>query len=560
MNTLLLLHMSLLSSPPAHACGGFFCNNLNRVDQAGESIIFGVDEEAAQVTMHVQVAYEGEADEFSWVVPVRGVPEVFLSTSTLFAELPRMATPGYRTEIDNGVCSLREDSGWAPDYGSDSGWGLGDTGYTGGTYTGGSAGDDVEVLAEATVGAYETVTLAAEDADVLVAWLQDNGYDVPDTLSTALAPYLGAGLNLLALRLNKNGDAGYLSPLGLTYAGTRPAVPLTLTAVAAQPDMPLDVYVFGNSRAVPTSYLHVDLNPMAIDYWSGGDNLDDVIRRAADEAGGRAFATELVMPRGELDQFLWRRTMFDPEPLRTISDPERWIESLDVYGFEATNEVLQVLRTHLPVPRDLAHLETSVYDCPSCYGDPFAGIDFDPSAAVDDLITFEVEPREAAQDMLLDHSTLTRLRSAMSPDEMTVDPVFSIATSAPEFGDLSLLEVNRQCETSKMFANEAPQQLVYPFDVTITIPSDKELDTLGQTPFEYVQTLLDSTALLIEQFDDEGGSTTVVDNTFTAGSALPEPSSSRGGCGCTTSVSPLGGATGVMGLVLALAGLRRRRR
>ncbi len=44
-------------SSVAWACGGFVCDPAQPVDQAGEEVIFSVDEAADRVTMHVRVAY-----------------------------------------------------------------------------------------------------------------------------------------------------------------------------------------------------------------------------------------------------------------------------------------------------------------------------------------------------------------------------------------------------------------------------------------------------------------------------------------------------------------------
>ena len=47
----------------AQACGGFFCNQAEPIDQAGEEILFAVDGDAGTTEMHVKVQYEGPASE-----------------------------------------------------------------------------------------------------------------------------------------------------------------------------------------------------------------------------------------------------------------------------------------------------------------------------------------------------------------------------------------------------------------------------------------------------------------------------------------------------------------
>ena len=61
----------LLSASPALACGGLFCARIP-VDQTGEKILFAAD--GQNVTAHVQIAYKGEAKDFSWILPVPTPP------------------------------------------------------------------------------------------------------------------------------------------------------------------------------------------------------------------------------------------------------------------------------------------------------------------------------------------------------------------------------------------------------------------------------------------------------------------------------------------------------
>ena len=48
----------------------------------------------------------------------------------------------------------------------------------------------------------------------------------------------------------------------------------------------MEAYLLSDGLGVPTSYLHVQINEAAIDWWTAGSNYGDVITQAADEAGG----------------------------------------------------------------------------------------------------------------------------------------------------------------------------------------------------------------------------------------------------------------------------------
>ena len=87
-------------SQPAAACGGFFCNTSDPIDQAAERIVFAHDEEAGEVEAHVQIFFSGSAEEFAWVVPVPDVPELFPSSDDVLTLLDSVTKPQFRVEVD----------------------------------------------------------------------------------------------------------------------------------------------------------------------------------------------------------------------------------------------------------------------------------------------------------------------------------------------------------------------------------------------------------------------------------------------------------------------------
>ncbi|MFT4626746.1 MAG: hypothetical protein ACI8PZ_005424, partial [Myxococcota bacterium] len=495
----------VLAQVAAHACGGFFCNQATPVDQSGEVIVFGVDEAADTVTMHVQVSYRGPAEEFSWVLPVRGVPDIFLSHSALFDDLPT-ATPRFFTVTT-------DDSRCVGDFGDADTDSDADSDADADTDTDSDTDVDVvTVLAHDLVGPYDITTVAADDADALVDWLQDNAYDVPDNLVDVLAPYIADDQNFVALKLRKDASTGALSPLALRYSGTTPAVPLTLTRVAAEPDMPLNVYLVGEHRGVPLSFLHVQLNPLAIDYWRGGANLDEAITRAADEAGGQAFVTDDVSSTGTVSRLFYSEGRFDLDGLRNAPTAPDLVDRLPEAGFAFNDEVMAVLRTEYPVPDGFPGRPESFYTNPSDWREWWVDTPFDGDAVVDALEAVEVEPRRQIQAMFDANRTITRLRSSVSPEEMTADPTFGFNPDLPTFDDLGTVNQIRLCTNLETRAYTANQKLRFPSDITVVVPSQAELDRAGQTPYDYLQAADPPAALIIEQLAEAGLGTVLIDN------------------------------------------------
>ena len=87
--------LTLALTMPSAACGGLFCNVLQPVVQDAERIVFAIDEGQRTIDMHVQISYDGEADEFAWIIPVPERPELFLSNQFLFDSLAVSAAPRF---------------------------------------------------------------------------------------------------------------------------------------------------------------------------------------------------------------------------------------------------------------------------------------------------------------------------------------------------------------------------------------------------------------------------------------------------------------------------------
>ena len=107
--------LSLLLLPqPAHACGGMFCDAVIPVDQAAERIVFTLD--GTTVVTEVQITYQGQDDDFAWIVPVPAEPELFISNDALFTRLANATVPTYTLQTDNeggsGIgCAFAAESG-----------------------------------------------------------------------------------------------------------------------------------------------------------------------------------------------------------------------------------------------------------------------------------------------------------------------------------------------------------------------------------------------------------------------------------------------------------------
>lgn len=268
----LLLFVLLILSRPVLACGGLFCQNTP-VDQNAERIIFTQNGNGT-VSAIVQIQYTGFAEDFSWILPIPApiaaedlqVPEtgeaafLELETATNPVIIPP-PVPDNCAEIDMVLSE------------SDSG---------------------VEVFATGEVGPYSFDVIGSEDPTALIKWLRDHQYMVTEAMEPLINVYVQEQFAFLAMRLLPDEGVQDIQPIKLTYPSERPMIPLRLTAVAANPDMVVLVWIFGQSQAVPVNYAHMEIpNDDLIFYYPfGGNNYRQALSDNANKHDGRAFVTE----------------------------------------------------------------------------------------------------------------------------------------------------------------------------------------------------------------------------------------------------------------------------
>lgn len=547
----------------AQACGGFFCST-ERIDQSKERIVFGIDNDKGEVTSHVQIFFEGEADEFAWVVPVPSDPDIGLSSDSLFTQLEWRTAPTFNLEWQEvGDCV------W--DYwGRGGGFGAPEAFDTTASVEEDGASNDVVVVAERQVGPYDQVTLQASDAGALLTWLQDNDYDIPDEVGKNLQPYVAERSFFVALKLTNDSDAGDIAPIRMTYKADAAMIPLVLTAIAATPDMRLQPYVFSDKRAVPDNYLHVQINEAAIDWLGWGSNYDDVITKAANEAGGQAFATDYAGPTEPFRGMLYEESRFDLDALRNTSDPGQFVSMMLGQGFPRSMQVQGIIREFIPMPQaavDAGIDEQWFYNCLGCHPEYVAMVDFDPSAMVAALEERVVVPLRDAEALFTDHSYLTRMTSSMSPEEMTLDPYFVLNPDMPEVANNRMATLVVDCGDG-MNLSEANRTIVLEDGREILVPPEAWFWENNVSTLDFVADLDETAAMVIEKTSATGVAEILSDQSSFIDEAIDdhnsrvrellgieEPTDGQG-CGCASST---GGLPFLPGFAL-LFGLVRRRR
>jgi len=548
-----VLSLALLSSllglaaapPTARACGGLFCNGAQPVNQSAERILFAENGDGT-VTAVIEILYEGPSEKFSWVLPVPGEPVVGISSTTALDRLQAQTNPQYQLQTSFAECG---DDG---DRATSSRGGPGSLNAGAGSEQGG-----VNVLAAGTVGPfdYQLIGVDAElpdPADAAVMWLEKEGYDVTALGPAVLGPYLANGLNLIAFRLNKSSMTGSIRPITITYESERPFIPIRPTAVAANDDMGVMVWVAAGKRAIPDNYKALELNEALIDWFNPMSTYNDVVSAAANEAGGQGFVTEFAGATSPLDGIIVQD--FESQQWQRIATQTSLSVLLTEFlgtfrGWDGVNDALAATVT-LPAGVSIEDF----LGCTQCYmQDPAFKADVD--AVRKELFEKVFKPMADTEALLQSRPYVTRLYTTMSAKEMTLDPAFNFNGDLGDFSNIHVATRTFGCDESWKI-ELAQGDVVYGEPGAVWPTEDMD----GQPA-----------ALRIMQLSATGKGTVVKDNTKRVTQLLKQSDSGNsarfnGGDNDGCHVAQPGGswpAHGAVALVLLAAaclGFRRRRR
>jgi len=398
---------------PASACGGLFCQNIP-VDQAGEQILFHEDGE--HITAMVRILYEGNAEDFSWVVPVPSTPELSTGADAFFDELDNSTQPIFTlNRSGDGGCPIEFTDG----------------GITAGAISSPVAeadNDGVTIEQELSVGPFEIQVLSSTNPDELATWLEDNEYDLSSRGRELIAPYVNDGMKFVAAKLRSGQPTGSIQPLIMKYKSNKPMVPIRLTAVAAMEDMGVLVWLVSDARGVPDNYLHVVPNYTKLNWFTGPRNAygsyQSLITDAMNEAGGQGFATDFA---GKIDSsitaFMSTAEALDSElaELDKLSINSDFLATL--YSNRFSEAVQQIYSQYLPLPQGQ---DASIYANALALMSTYTSNELAEARTQirQAFVDVEIEPLRASTALLPEGRYLTRLYTTLSADEMTVDPSF----------------------------------------------------------------------------------------------------------------------------------------
>ena len=214
----------------ADGCFVFVWNKQKDINEPTQKAILLHDQGREDLVL--QVKYEGPAEDFGWLVPVPGLPEVRKGSMECFYELSRLTQERWSDRQDQSRATL----GAAEE----------------------SRAGRVKVIEIKTVGAYEVAVLSSGNAASLAEWLEANHFVFPKDKQGLLDSYVQKHWYFVAVRINPEGSGfalksgpqkkaaiapstrsklakGELHPLVLSFPSAKCVFPLAISAVNGKP-------------------------------------------------------------------------------------------------------------------------------------------------------------------------------------------------------------------------------------------------------------------------------------------------------------------------------------
>jgi MYXO-CTERM domain-containing protein len=285
------LALSLSEIRDAAACGGCFGPPPEQESEAtqvtGHRMILSVSK--TQTTLWDQITYSGAPSSFGWVLPIKGMVDVGLSSDALFQNLD--------ADTQVTVTSPQINCPPPPFCGGSGATGSGDFGE--GTGGGGGGGPPpVTVTAQAVVGPYETVQLHSTDPAALKTWLSDHGYNLPVDVAPVIDAYVGDGFDFLALKLVPGQGISAMRPVRVTSQGASPVLPLRMVAAGTGAITPVTLYVLAEGRYEPSNMpsFSITSDQVVWNWDSQSSNYAALKQAGFDQSQGKAWLVEAGEP------------------------------------------------------------------------------------------------------------------------------------------------------------------------------------------------------------------------------------------------------------------------
>lgn len=263
----------------AHACGGCFAPTGQPSVVTAHRMVVALN--ATETTLWDQFEYNGDPEDFVWVLPIanhEGV-EIELADQAFFLYLQERTTVTLQGPAP-------------PSRGGSGGFGCGSSNAA--LAPSADMTSEVEVYSQGVVGPYETLVLGSDSGMSLVDWLQANGYAVSDALVPTIMHYIERDMDFVVLRLTPNAGVNQIQPVRVTTPGLSMTFPLRMISAGAGVDVSLELYVIAEGRYEAQNFPNAEIHELELVFdWSDQTFDYDVVREdKLAQDGGRTWLTE----------------------------------------------------------------------------------------------------------------------------------------------------------------------------------------------------------------------------------------------------------------------------
>ncbi|MEP7122980.1 MAG: DUF2330 domain-containing protein [Byssovorax sp.] len=288
-----VLALGLSHANDASACGGCFheppIQQSETTQVTGHKMILSVSK--TQTSLWDQVSYMGEPASFAWVLPIKGMVDIGLSSDALFQSLENAT----QVNIESPTITC-----YPPPFcsGAFTGAGAGSGGPGSGSGGGASQPPPVTVIAQSVVGPYETVQLQSADPAALTTWLTSHNFVIPDDVKPIISAYVAEGFDFLALKLVPGKAVTSMRPVRVTMPGASPVLPLRMVAAGTGVTTPVSLFVMAEGRYeasnMPDFVIHQE--QLVWDWDTMSSNYSMLKKTTFDASQGQAWLVEAGEP------------------------------------------------------------------------------------------------------------------------------------------------------------------------------------------------------------------------------------------------------------------------
>ena len=269
---------TLLHHGAADACGGCFHPPTSSTVVSGHRMALSVSMQ--RTVLWDQIEYQGNPEEFSWVLPIKPGARI------------EEADPAWFEVLDAATLTTVQ----APELncnGGDFSCGSQQTGFATALEDGAGNDNGVTVVKQETVGPYESVTLSSKDPGALSAWLTSHGYDIPADVDPIIGAYVKEGFDFIALRLQPGNGVNLMKPVRVITDGASPVLPLRMVSAGTGPFTSIVLYVIGEGRWETQNFFNAEVNVDDL-VWDGEtdrSNYAALRTQRLSQAGGLTWLT-----------------------------------------------------------------------------------------------------------------------------------------------------------------------------------------------------------------------------------------------------------------------------